>query len=34
MARRDERIRAEPFDAVTFSVHGLLDGEDDDEAEG
>jgi Uma2 family endonuclease len=30
-ARHDERIRAEPFDAVAFSVRGLLDGDDDDD---
>ena len=28
-AQGEERIRAEPFEAVTFSVHGLLDGDDD-----
>lgn len=32
-AQREERIRAEPFDAVRFSVRGLLDG-DDEEDEG
>jgi len=30
-AQRDERIRAEPFDAVAFSVRGLLEGEDGDD---
>lgn len=28
-AQKDQRIRAEPFDAVSFSVRGLLDGEDE-----
>src|SRR5262245_10679293 len=30
-AQRDERIRAEPFDAVELSVRGLLDSDDDDD---
>jgi Uma2 family endonuclease len=30
-AQREERIRAEPFDAAVLSVRGLLDGEEDDE---
>lgn len=30
-AQRDERIRAEPFERVAFSVRGLLDGDDEDE---
>jgi Uma2 family endonuclease len=32
-AQREERIRAEPFDAVMFSVRGLLEG-DEEEDEG
>jgi len=28
-AQRDERIQAPPFDDVSFSVRGLLDGDDD-----
>lgn len=31
-AEVEERVRAEPFDAVTLSVHGLLEGEDDEDA--
>jgi hypothetical protein len=30
-AQREERIRAEPFERVAFSVRGLLDGEDEDD---
>jgi len=30
-AEREERVRAEPFDAVTLSVHGLLEGDDDED---
>ena len=30
-AQREERIRAEPFDAEAFSVRALLDGDDDDD---
>jgi len=30
-AQGEERVRAEPFDAVSLSVHGLLEGNDDDE---
>jgi len=26
-------VNAEPFEAVTVSVHGLLDGEDEDAAD-
>ena len=29
-AQEEERINAEPFEATTFSVHGLLDGDDED----
>jgi len=29
-AQRDERIRAEPFDAVELSVRGLIDDDEDD----
>ena len=29
-AEHEERVRAEPFDAVTLSVRGLLEGDDDD----
>jgi Uma2 family endonuclease len=29
-AEGEERVRAEPFEAVTLSVRGLLDGEDED----
>jgi len=25
-----ERVDPEPFEAATFSVHGLLDGDDED----
>ncbi len=32
-AQGEERVHAEPFEAVTFSVHGLLDGEDEDATE-
>ena len=28
-AQRDERIQAEPFEEVTFSVRGLVDGDDE-----
>ena len=31
-AQGTERVSAEPFDAVSFSVHGLLEGDDEDEA--
>jgi Uma2 family endonuclease len=27
----EERVRAEPFDAVNLSVHGLLEGDEDDD---
>ena len=30
-AQREERIRAEPFDAVAFSVRALIDGDEDDD---
>jgi Uma2 family endonuclease len=30
-AQHDERIRAEPFDAVSLSVRGLIEGDEDDE---
>lgn len=26
-----ERVRAEPFDAVSLSVHGLIEGDEDDD---
>ena len=29
-AQGEERIAAEPFDAVTLSVHGLLEGDEDE----
>lgn len=31
-AEGEERVRAEPFDAVTLSVHGLIADDDDDDA--
>lgn len=30
-AEGEERVRAEPFEAVSLSVHGLLEGEDEDD---
>jgi Uma2 family endonuclease len=30
-AQGEERVRAEPFDAVSLSVHGLLEGDDDND---
>jgi hypothetical protein len=30
-AQGEERVRAEPFDAVSLSVLGLLEGNDDEE---
>ena len=32
-AQGTERVSAEPFDAVTLSVHGLLEGDDEDDEE-
>jgi Uma2 family endonuclease len=29
-AQGEELVRAEPFEAAPFSVHGLLDGDDDE----
>jgi hypothetical protein len=29
-AQGEERVQAEPFEAATFSVHGLLGGDDED----
>ena len=34
VARGEERVRAEPFDAVELSVRGLVTGEDEDGGEG
>jgi Uma2 family endonuclease len=34
VAKGKERVRAEPFDAVELSVHGLAMGDEDDEPEG
>jgi Uma2 family endonuclease len=30
-AQGEERVHPEPFEGATFSVHGLLDGDDDEE---
>ncbi len=30
-AQGEERVSPEPFEAATFSVHGLLDGDEEDE---
>ena len=30
-AQGEERVQAEPFEAATFSVHGLLDGDDEED---
>lgn len=31
-AETGEMVRAEPFDAVNFSIHGLIEGDDEDDA--
>jgi len=33
-AQGEERVRAEPFDAVELSVHDLIGGDDEDESPG
>jgi Uma2 family endonuclease len=34
VAREDDRVRLEPFDAVELSVHGLVAGDDEPESDG